>query len=145
MFFLDFYLYRTYRALKRGASDVCGKVSRPNTIEVPVPVTSFIDSVPQLAPIAPPSIFDLLFCLTPIVGGRAQWQRALDMNQDNGSDFNGESFVPIHLAPTLEDFITAMDNPSPLESIPFANERLPLQLRRPVAVSTTGGPRGAAP
>jgi len=49
---------------------------------------------------------------------------ALDTNQDHGSDFNGESLVPVHLAPALEVFIRAMDIPPPLESIPLANERI---------------------
>ena len=34
------------------------------------PAASFFNVLPQLAPIAAPSIFDLPFCLTPIVGGR---------------------------------------------------------------------------
>jgi len=32
-------------------------------------VASFFDSIPQLAPITPPSIFDMLFCLASIVSG----------------------------------------------------------------------------
>jgi hypothetical protein len=86
------------------------------------PLASFLDSFPQLAPIASPSIFDLLFCRTPIVGGGDQGQCALDTNQNHGSDFNGESRVPVHLAPALEDLIRAMDNRPPLESMPFANK-----------------------
>jgi hypothetical protein len=89
-----------------------------------VPLASFFDSLPQLSPVASPSIFDLLFCRTPIVGGRDQGQCAVDSNQDDRSNFTGGSGVPVHLAPVLEDFIRAMDNPPPLESIPFANERI---------------------
>jgi len=66
----------------------------------------------------------LLFCLTPIVGGRDQRQCALNTNQDHGPNLNGESHVPVHLAPAPEDLIRAMDNSAPLESIPLANERI---------------------
>jgi len=85
---------------------------------------SFFNFLPQLAPIATPSIFDLPFGLTPIVGGRDQRQCALDTNQDHGSDFNNEPLVSVCLARALEDLIRAMDNPWPLESIPLANERI---------------------
>lgn len=36
----------------------------------------------------------------------------------------GDSRIPLHLAHALEHIIRAMDNPPPLESIPFANERV---------------------
>jgi hypothetical protein len=86
--------------------------------------TSFIDFAPQLAPISAPSIFDLLFCITSIISGGDHGQGALDLNQDNRSDFKGEPQIPIHLAPALKDLIGAMDNSSPLESIPLTNERI---------------------
>src|SRR5882762_4954536 len=76
-------------------------------------LASFYDSVPQLAPVAAPSIFDLLFCLTPIVGGRDQGQCAVDTNQDHRPDFSGGSLLPVHLAHRLEDLTRAMDNPPP--------------------------------
>ena len=88
------------------------------------PAASFFNFLPQLAPIAAPSIFDLPFCLTPIVGGRDQRQCTVDTNQDDGSHFKGESLVLVHLAPALEDLVRAMDNPPPVESIPLANERI---------------------
>src|SRR5437016_3942051 len=88
------------------------------------PAASFFNFLPQLAPIAAPSIFDLLFCVTSIVGGRDHRQCALDTNQDHRSDFKGESHVPVHLAPAPEEFIRAMEYPLPLESIPLANERI---------------------
>jgi hypothetical protein len=87
-------------------------------------LASFFDSLSQLAPVAPPSIFDLLFGCTLIVGGRDHGKCAVDTNQDHGSDFNGGSPVPVHLAHALKDLIRAMDKPTPLESIPFANERI---------------------
>src|SRR6266481_29706 len=80
--------------------------------------------IPELAPVAAPSIFDLLFSIAPIVGGRDQGQCAVDTKQDHGSDFNDESRVPVHLAPALEDLIRAMDNPPTLEPIPFSKERI---------------------
>jgi hypothetical protein len=50
------------------------------------PLASFSDSFPQLAPVVPPSIFDLLFGRTSIVGGRDQGYCAVDTNQDHSSD-----------------------------------------------------------
>ena len=85
---------------------------------------SFFDFAPQFAPVLAPSIFDLLFCLTPIVGGRDHGQCAFDTNQDHRLDFKGESYVPIHPAPPLENLIRAMDDPPPFESISLANERI---------------------
>jgi hypothetical protein len=70
----------------------------------------------------PPSIFDLLFRRTSIVGGRDQGYCTVDTNQDHGSDFSGDSRVPVHLAHALEHAIRTMNNLPPLESIPFANE-----------------------
>ena len=79
---------------------------------------------PRLATVAPPLILDLLFGCTLIVGGGDHGKCAVDTNQDHGSDFNGGSPVPVHLASTLKDRIRAMDKPPTLESIPLANERI---------------------
>jgi hypothetical protein len=89
-----------------------------------LPLASFFDSLPQLAPVAAPSIFDLLLCLTPIVGGRDHGQCAVDTNQDHRSNFMGDSRVLVDLASALEHLVRAMDNSPPLESISFADERI---------------------
>ena len=86
------------------------------------PAASFFNFLPQLAPIAAPSLFDVLFRFATIIGWRDQGQCTIYTNQDHRLDFNGQSLVPVHLAPALEDIVRAMDNRLPLESIPLANK-----------------------